>query len=140
MFAQGHCFMYDVTLPYANFYDIVLALRRRLANEPGLKDDDVSKAVTGFGHLGDANVHVNVMCTKYTDRLATAIEQCLYDYVRSAGGSVSAEHGMGLLKRNYMSYSRDAAAIEEMRALKGMMDPRGILNPYKVLPEVSAAA
>lgn len=133
MFANGYCFMYDVTLPFDRFYELVLQMRRQLANVDGF--GDASTAVTGFGHLGDANLHLNILCEEYTERLAAAIEPAVYAFVRAAGGSVSAEHGIGFLKSKYLAHSRSAAAIAEMRAVKRLMDPNGVLNPYKVLPE-----
>lgn len=95
---------------------------------------DVNAAVTGFGHLGDSNIHLNILCDAYTEELATFIAAEVYEFVRQAGGSVSAEHGIGFLKRQCLqTHGRPAEVLEEMRTVKGMMDPAGILNPYKVL-------
>ena len=61
-------------------------------------------------------------------------EPHVYEWTASVDGSVSAEHGVGAMKPNEVSRSKPAAAIELMRAIKDVFDPKGILNPYKVLP------
>lgn len=63
------------------------------------------------------------------------IEPDIYKWTSQFKGSVSAEHGIGLKKRQFVKYSKSGAAIDVMRDLKKAMDPNGILNPYKVLPE-----
>jgi FAD/FMN-containing dehydrogenase len=90
-----------------------------------------------FGHIGDGNVHLNILkpaelgkkefltrCGKVSERV--------FDLVKHYGGSISAEHGVGLLKKPYLAASRDASEIAYMRALKAVFDPRGILNPGKI--------
>lgn len=59
----------------------------------------------------------------------------MYEEVARVSGSVSAEHGVGIYKPKYIHYSKDESALQLMRDLKQLMDPNGILNPYKVLPE-----
>lgn len=86
-----------------------------------------------FGHVGDGNVHIGVSLTDMTDAHADALDHCVYAVVRDMGGSVSAEHGIGALKRPYLAHTRSDAEIGLMRRLKAALDPRGILNPGKVL-------
>ncbi|KVD42227.1 FAD-linked oxidase [Burkholderia sp. ABCPW 11] len=86
-----------------------------------------------FGHVGDGNVHIGVSLAGMTDAHADAIDDCVYAVVRDMGGSVSAEHGIGVLKRPYLAHTRSDAEIGLMRRLKAALDPRGILNPGKVL-------
>lgn len=59
----------------------------------------------------------------------------MYEEVARLNGSISAEHGVGFYKPKYIHYSKDESALQLMRDLKQIMDPNGILNPYKVLPE-----
>ena len=63
------------------------------------------------------------------------IEPSLFQWTADRGGSISAEHGLGLKKRDFIGYSKSPSAVALMRQLKTMMDPLGILNPHKVLPE-----
>jgi FAD/FMN-containing dehydrogenase len=91
-----------------------------------------------FGHIGDGNLHVNIMkpdgLTKEAFLQKThAVDADLFDLVRVHQGSVSAEHGIGLLKREWLGHTRSAKEIALMRALKTALDPNGILNPGKVL-------
>ncbi|KAB0648400.1 FAD-binding oxidoreductase [Burkholderia diffusa] len=86
-----------------------------------------------FGHVGDGNVHIGVSLTGMRDADADAIDRCVYAVVRDMGGSVSAEHGIGMLKRAYLAHTRSEAEIGLMRRLKAALDPAGVLNPGKVL-------
>jgi FAD/FMN-containing dehydrogenase len=96
--------------------------------------------VTGYGHIGDGNVHLNVCTPGYDnhdlrDRLSYAVNSFVFDYVKSVHGSVSAEHGVGLQKASYLHYSKSDEMIACMKGIKGVFDPNGIMNPYKVLPQ-----
>ena len=86
-----------------------------------------------FGHVGDGNVHIGVSLAATTDADADEIDRRVYAIVREMGGSVSAEHGIGVLKRDYLAHTRSDAEIALMRTLKAALDPCGILNPGKVL-------
>ncbi|RQS16743.1 FAD-binding oxidoreductase [Burkholderia sp. Bp8998] len=86
-----------------------------------------------FGHVGDGNVHIGVSLDGMRDADADAIDRCVYAVVRDMGGSVSAEHGIGMLKRPYLAHTRSEAEIRVMRRLKAALDPAGLLNPGKVL-------
>ncbi len=90
-----------------------------------------------FGHIGDGNLHVNVM--KPTDADTSAflarvkeVDRDLFDLVRKHGGSISAEHGIGLLKKPWLGWSRSPAEIATMRAVKRALDPQNLLNPGKI--------
>ena len=85
-----------------------------------------------FGHAADSNIHIGVRLGG--DVLPREqIEATVYAVVREFGGSVSAEHGIGLLKKSYLAHSRSDAEIAVMKRLKVALDPKGILNPDKVL-------
>lgn len=110
--------------------------------------DDVDRAVgrhyadleiCWFGHLGDGNLHLNIL--KPRDLAVEAFyERCdaispeLFKIVEARGGSISAEHGVGMLKRDFLGFSRSTAEIEVMRAVKKALDPNGVMNPGKLLP------
>ena len=105
--------------------------RERLRSIPGT-------LVVGYGHVGDGNLHLNVGlapgATEADKEAATALlEPFVFERVRDANGSVSAEHGIGQMKRGALAYGKSEAAIGVLRSLKHLFDPQGILNPYKVL-------
>ncbi|QKK02778.1 MAG: FAD-binding oxidoreductase [Pseudomonadota bacterium] len=94
--------------------------------------------VVWFGHIGDGNLHMNVLRPKdwSIDAFHAAgrkLSPHLFELVRRFEGSISAEHGVGLLKRDDLHYSRSAAEIEMMRKIKAAFDPDDILNPGKML-------
>jgi FAD/FMN-containing dehydrogenase len=90
-----------------------------------------------FGHVGDGNLHLNLLrpadmtLEQFLDR-CHEFDPTMYGLVREFQGSVSAEHGIGLLKREYLGYTRSAREIASMKAIKQIFDPLGILNPGKV--------
>jgi len=91
-----------------------------------------------FGHLGDGNIHYNVSqpiggnTAEFLNRWHE-VNKVVFDIVLKMGGSISAEHGIGVLKRDELPDVKDKTAIELMRAFKAMLDPNGIMNPGKVL-------
>ena len=91
-----------------------------------------------FGHLGDGNIHYNVsqpIGAEPADFLARwhEVNALVFEIVLRMGGSISAEHGIGVLKRDELPEVKDKVAIELMRAIKSTLDPLGIMNPGKVL-------
>lgn len=90
-----------------------------------------------FGHLGDGNLHVNILKPKSWEREdfikeCEKVNQVLFDLVREYEGSISAEHGIGLLKKDYLGYSCSPEEIALMKQLKKIFDPDNILNPGKI--------
>ncbi len=91
-----------------------------------------------FGHLGDGNIHYNVSQPAGADRDEylrrwDEVNAVVFAVVKKYGGSISAEHGIGVMKRDLLPSVKDPVALELMRSLKAMLDPNGILNPGKVL-------
>ena len=86
-----------------------------------------------FGHVADGNVHFIIGKEDTSDSLRETINDVIYLPLQAIGGSISAEHGIGLHKKKYLSLCRTEAEIDLMRRLKKCYDPRGILNPGKVL-------
>jgi glycolate oxidase len=92
--------------------------------------------IVSFGHIGDGNVHVNIL-KKQTDDLAwkQALPQLLkelFQIVISLGGTISGEHGIGYVKKKYLPLAVDAPALAVMKAVKKTIDPKNILNPGKI--------
>src|SRR5581483_8040448 len=125
-----------------NVFDISLAIavmKPFLADlETALKGRWSNPSLVTFGHLGDGNLHLIV---GVGDAGAHhAVDQLVYDKLRARGGSVSAEHGIGLMKREYLGHSRTPEEVSLMRTLKMALDPKNILNPGKILAEHEHAA
>lgn len=121
----------DVVVPITRIPELVSGIEA-LAARSGLP-------IVTFGHAGNGNLHVNILY-KPDDAAETARAQAalpqVFDLVLSLGGTLSGEHGIGTAKRDYMTRAFDAPTLVAMRAVKAALDPDGILNPGKVLPEV----
>lgn len=118
---------FDVSVPLARIGECVDRLRDALAVEyPGLRG-------IFFGHAGDSNIHLVAGPITDFDPTGHGIESCVYGIVREFGGSVSAEHGIGTHKKPWLPYSRSPEELATLRQLKHSLDPKGILNPGKVL-------
>jgi FAD/FMN-containing dehydrogenase len=119
---------FDVSLPIGEIGHFVDACRKdfgaRWPTHYGLY----------FGHIGDSNLHVTLDARSIPGVTVEEVDHALYGMVRDYNGSISAEHGIGLLKRPFLGYSRSPAELACMHAIKNALDPRGILNPGKVLP------
>jgi FAD/FMN-containing dehydrogenase len=91
-----------------------------------------------FGHLGDGNIHFNFTVPKNGDNAAflarwNEIQDTVHDIVKRYHGSISAEHGLGIMKVHEIERYKSAAELDVMRALKRTLDPNNILNPGKVV-------
>jgi FAD/FMN-containing dehydrogenase len=119
-------FTFDVSLKISAMEAYVAELRTRLkARWPGY-------TMMVFGHLGDGNLHVIPGVGDGSREARKGVEEIVYGALGSCG-SVSAEHGIGIEKRDYLALSRSPAEIALMRSLKQALDPKGILNPGKIL-------
>lgn len=127
---MGWCFKYDLTIPINDFY--------RLVEETRLRLNGTDSAVVGYGHVGDENLHLNIVTPEYDPKVHAILEPFVYEWTSERRGSVSAEHGLGFLKRNYIGLSKAAEAVNIMQGMKHFLDPKGILNPYKVLPHAKS--
>ncbi|XP_068634992.1 probable D-2-hydroxyglutarate dehydrogenase, mitochondrial isoform X2 [Aristolochia californica] len=121
----GAVYKYDLSLPVEHLYNVVEEMRQRLG--PTAK-------VLGYGHLGDGNLHMNISTPKYDDTVLAQIEPFVYEWTSKHRGSISAEHGLGLMKANKIHYSKSHESVQLMASIKKLLDPNGIMNPYKVLP------
>lgn len=123
---DGYVFKYDLSIPLQKFYDIVRIMKEKVGKD--------AIRVSGYGHIGDGNIHLNVSAKEFSNDLMKKIEPFVYEFTSNLKGSVSAEHGIGFRKPKYLHYSKSKEAIKLMKDIKRIMDPNGILNPYKVLP------
>ncbi len=121
----------DISLPLAGLHAFSAAF------EAHCRTHYPAFEICVFGHIGDGNLHVNVMKPEAMEVAAfraecKTLDRDLFSLVREHAGSISAEHGIGLVKKAYLEYSRTPDEIELMRALKRTLDPNNILNPGKV--------
>lgn len=119
---------FDVSLPITAMHDYVEGLRAALAAEWG----EAAKMVV-FGHIGDGNLHLLVAPRPWDEAARHRAESLVYGPLAALGGSISAEHGIGLEKRDWLHASRAPTEIALMRQMKAALDPLGLLNPGKVL-------
>jgi FAD/FMN-containing dehydrogenase len=119
---------FDVSLKIADMPAYVEQVRSALVRRWG---EAVSLMV--FGHLGDGNLHLIAGVGDRSPEARHAVETIVYDPLQRIGGSISAEHGIGLQKRAFLGLSRSPEELALMRLLKQALDPKGVLNPGKVV-------
>lgn len=121
-------FAFDVSMPIVNMQDYVATLETALAARwPG-----IGKMVV-FGHIGDGNLHLSITVGSADDDSRRAVERMVYAPLAQLGGSISAEHGIGLEKRDYLPLCRSPEELALMRTLKQALDPKQLLNRHKVI-------
>lgn len=121
----GGTYKYDVSIPLPELYQVVEDCRERLTKLGFVGDDDSFpvRAVVGYGHMGDANVHLNVSVRQYNKEVEKAIEPWVYEWIQKRNGSISAEHGLGLAKKEFIGYSQSDTMVKLMKQLKDLYDP-----------------
>ena len=132
--AIGPAMQHDISVPVARMADFVEAA------SPQVEERFPGTRAIAFGHLGDGNVHFHVLAPPGAIRGAwensegKKISAFVHDLVTEWGGSISAEHGIGQIKRDELGRLGDPSALALMRAIKQALDPRGLLNPGKLVP------
>jgi FAD/FMN-containing dehydrogenase len=131
--ADGEAAKHDISVPVADMPAFILSGTAAVeARFPGTR-------VNAFGHLGDGNVHFNVRApenagAEWLQQDGQAISAFVHDLVTAAGGSISAEHGIGQMKLAELARLGEPARLSAMRAIKHALDPLGIMNPGKLVP------
>jgi glycolate oxidase subunit GlcD len=121
----------DISLPLSNLTVFCAELEKLIKTEyPGFE-------VVLFGHIGDGNLHVNYIKPKAMDKteffkFAHHADEAMFGLVKKYGGSVSAEHGIGLVKKDFLHYTRSPEEIATMKLIKKALDPHSIMNPGKI--------
>lgn len=132
---EGLNIKHDIALPVSAVPAFVGSTGAALAAAfPGVR-------LVTFGHLGDGNLHYNVQAPEGVDAAAflrtheAAINRLVYDAVEAESGSISAEHGIGTLKRFELAERKSPVALALMRSIKQALDPAGVMNPGRLLPD-----
>lgn len=124
---------FDISLPLNIMPDYLSLIEQKLLEQwPAMRH-------VVFGHLGDGNLHVVVTIGSSSEAERHRVEQVVYSTLETFGGSISAEHGVGLEKREFLHHSRNEQEIALMRLLKTTLDPKNILNPGKIIDTTQAA-
>lgn len=137
--AHGPAVQHDISVPVAGMPDFMIdAAAAAEARFPGV-------SATAFGHLGDGNVHFHVRAPAgsppdWAMGAGKAISAYVHDLVVAAGGSISAEHGIGQMKRDENARLADPARLTALRAIKAALDPGNLMNPGKLVPLATGAA
>tara|TARA_E500000081_G_C6123722_1_gene349571 strand:- start:384 stop:1760 length:1377 start_codon:yes stop_codon:yes gene_type:complete len=125
-YQEGPVKMFDVSMPILSMENYIEEVNKKFA-----ENWDTYKCIV-FGHVGDGNLHI-IGGVGSNDRVnIKRMEGCIYDPLESINGAVSAEHGIGLEKKDYLRISRSINEINLMKTLKKALDPNNILNPGKV--------
>ncbi|GAK75456.1 D-2-hydroxyglutarate dehydrogenase [Nonlabens ulvanivorans] len=117
---------FDISLPIPFIGDYIADRYQSLAQIDGVEQ------IYAFGHVADGNIHFMIGKSNLNRDLKKKIDHCIYDGLKAIGGSVSAEHGIGTHKKDYLNLCRTPEEIVLMKALKLTMDPKGLLNPGKI--------
>ncbi|TAM12640.1 MAG: FAD-binding oxidoreductase [Nevskiaceae bacterium] len=125
-------YAFDISLPVGDMAGYMDVVRQRV------KSAWPEGSIAFLGHVGDGNLHIAVGAGGADDR--TRVEACIYEPLAGIGGSISAEHGIGLEKKPWLSVTRNAEELRLMRQLKQTLDPQGILNPGKIFDMDAGAA
>lgn len=125
--------------PYKNDISVTISkVPEFLAKtDAALKAGYADFEVVWFGHIGDGNMHINILKPASLNRdqflsRCKGVNKILFEIIENLGGSVSAEHGVGIVKKDDLLYTRSAEEIALMKAIKAAFDPDGIMNPGKV--------
>ena len=124
----GGVYKYDVSIPLAELYELVEETRERLtsAGLVGANEKHPVVGVVGYGHMGDSNLHLNVVTRRFEKEVEKKLEPFVYEWISKRNGSISAEHGLGIAKKPYIGYSRSETMIRLMKQIKNLYDPVGL--------------
>lgn len=130
---EGISIKHDVSVPVSRVAEFIARADAALRSAfPGIR-------IVSFGHMGDGNIHYNVSMPNAAKNIAfiaqqeTAVNKLVYEVVRELNGSISAEHGLGQLKRDTIRDYKDPLELELMRNIKQTLDPQGLMNPGKMV-------
>ena len=126
--AQGKVYKYDISLPITKLYSLVEASQQKINNST---QHSFSRCV-GYGHMGDGNLHLNVCASEFNKQNEKLLEPFVYEFTSQLNGSISAEHGIGQMKKKVLHYSKSKEHITLMKSIKSLIDPKNTMNPNKL--------
>jgi len=118
---------FDISLPVPLIGQVINEIREQVLSIPAVE------SCYPFGHVADGNIHLVISKEVESQELIDQVNDCIYSPLKAIGGSVSAEHGIGLHKKRYLHFCRSEEEIELMKTLKRSLDPKNILNRGKIL-------
>ncbi|MBO34381.1 MAG: hypothetical protein CMM74_15635 [Rhodospirillaceae bacterium] len=128
---EGGSIKHDVSVPVSKTVEFIAEASARVeAHLPGIR-------VCAFGHIGDGNIHFNLTQPVDSDKEAfiaqwEELNRIVHDFVVELGGSISAEHGIGLVKKKELAHYADETKLKLMRTIKQALDPDILMNPGKI--------
>jgi FAD/FMN-containing dehydrogenase len=139
----GGVYKYDLSIPINELYALVEETREKITGAGLVGDNDEHPVVgiVGYGHMGDSNLHLNVATRRYDKKVEKELEPFVYEWISKRSGSISAEHGLGLAKKNFIGYSRSDTMIALMKQIKNLYDPvsayrfAAVVNSQLMFPE-----
>eukprot|EP01034_Spumella_vulgaris_P004049 gene4049-5169_t len=131
--AEGKTIKHDISLPASRIAEFIGS------TDAAIRAQSSGVRLVVFGHLGDGNLHYNLSPVEGASpaeflALEPAMNRLVHDAVHARGGSISAEHGLGVLRRDESARYKSPVEIDLMRRIKAALDPHGLLNPGKLLP------
>jgi FAD/FMN-containing dehydrogenase len=125
----GYIYKYDLSIPISDFEQFIREMRERL-------DKHSEALVVNWAHIRDSDLHLNVVTPgirQHSQEIQDLLEPFIFESVVRRGGSISAEHGLGRCKNEYLTICKGETELSIMSSVKNLFDPNGIMNPGKVL-------
>ncbi|KAI7875748.1 uncharacterized protein EV154DRAFT_75449 [Mucor mucedo] len=132
---SGTAMTYDVAMEVPLLYKLVEDAKAHFTPKNLLGPGKLYSNLLGFGHVGDGNLHIMANLDGFDLKGQDDMDEFIFDWTMRHKGSITAEHGVGVSKINYMTRAKTDVQLKLMKTLKKAIDPNGIMNPYKVIPE-----
>ncbi|KAI3378216.1 hypothetical protein SNEBB_003384 [Seison nebaliae] len=129
---KTNVYKYDISLPQKKMEELANRIRQQFSTQ--------IHSLLAYGHIGDSNLHMNIIGRhdrnkEQFQKLKNSLDSFIFTYLFQMKGSISAEHGLGFAKKNWLSQQKSKESINLMRKLKKVYDPNHILNPFKYFPD-----
>ncbi|KAI9015680.1 FAD linked oxidase [Phycomyces nitens] len=135
MAKAGVAMTYDVAMEVPLLYRMVEDAKKHFGEKGLLGPGKLYSNLLGFGHVGDGNLHIMANVKDFGHKAQADMDDFVFKWAIEHNGSITAEHGVGISKVGYMNDCKSDIQLSLMRAIKTVLDPKGIMNPYKVIPK-----